>query len=158
MSFFVYVIFVFLFRITWFFCNVLFCSIRNTDMFYTLLINTLFLLASLLVCLLSLRLSINVKYLCLFCHSLLILTDILKFWPPPPPLPDLFWLPPFMSHLRVLLICDSYTSWSTRIVSLKLCVGFSIFDSVSFLLKFIFFLFNKMLGLLTLKRHNSFKN
>ena len=85
MSFFVYVIFFFLFRITWFFCNVLFFNIRNTDMFYTLLINTLFLLASLLVCLLSLRLSINVKYLCLFFHSLLILTDILKFWPPTPP-------------------------------------------------------------------------
>ena len=32
---------------------------------------------------------------------------------------------------------------STRFVSLKLCVGFSIFDSVSFLLKFIF-LFDKM--------------
>ena len=34
-------------------------------------------------------------------------------------------------------------SWSTKFVSLKLCVEFSIFDSVSFLLKFIF-LFNKM--------------
>ena len=33
--------------------------------------------------------------------------------------------------------------WSTRFVSLKLCVRFSIFDWVSFLLKFIF-LFNKM--------------
>ena len=43
----------------------------------------------------------------------------------------------------LLLICDSYMSWSTRFVSLKLCMGFSIFDSVSFLLKFIF-LFNKM--------------
>ena len=41
----------------------------------------------------------------------------------------------------LLLICDSYMSWSTRFVSLKLCVGFSIFDSVSFLLKFII-LFN----------------
>ena len=36
------------------------------------------------------------------------------------------------------------------LVSLKLCVGFSIFDSVSFLLKFIF-LFNKM------DRHFDFK-
>ena len=41
----------------------------------------------------------------------------------------------------LLLICDSYMSWSARFVSLKLCVVFSIFDSVSFLLKFIF-LFN----------------
>ena len=50
----------------------------------------------------------------------------------------------------LLLICDSYKSWSTRFVSLKLCVGFSIFDSVSFLLKFIF-LFNKMYGLFDFK-------
>ena len=52
-------------------------------MFDTLLIITLFLLASLLVCLLTLRLSINVKHLCLFCHSLPILTDLLKFRHPP---------------------------------------------------------------------------
>ena len=44
-----------------------------------LLIITLFLLASLLVCLLTLRLNINVKHLCLFFHPSLILTDILKF-------------------------------------------------------------------------------
>ena len=43
----------------------------------------------------------------------------------------------------LLLICDSYMSCSTRLVSLKLCVGLSVFNSVSFLLKFIF-LFNKM--------------
>ena len=49
-------------------------------MLHTLLIITLFLLASLPVCLLTLRLSINVKHLCHFFHSLLILTDILKFW------------------------------------------------------------------------------
>ena len=30
----------------------------------------------------------------------------------------------------LLLICDSYMSWSTRFVSLKLCVEFSIYDSV----------------------------
>ena len=53
----------------------------------------------------------------------------------------------------LLLICDSSMSWSTRFVSLKLCVGFSIFDSVSFLLKFIF-LFNKKKW----KRQNSIKN
>ena len=44
------------------------------------------------------------------------------------------------------LICDSYMSWSLRFVSLKVCVGVSIFDSVSLLLKFII-LFNKMHGL-----------
>ena len=43
----------------------------------------------------------------------------------------------------LLLIYDSYMSLSTRFVSLKVCVGFSLFDFVSFLLKFIF-LFNKM--------------
>ena len=62
-------------------------------MFDTLLIVTLVLLASLCVCLLTLRLTINIKHL---RHSLLILTDILKFRPlsPPfalPPLPPLFW-------------------------------------------------------------------
>ena len=57
----------------------------------------------------------------------------------------------------LLLICDSYMSWSTRFVSLKLCVGFSIFDSVLFLLKFIFF-FNKMHGFFDFKNHNSFQN
>ena len=38
----------------------------------------------------------------------------------------------------------------TRFDSLKLCVGFSIFDSVSFLLKFIF-LFKKIHGLFDFK-------
>ena len=46
----------------------------------------------------------------------------------------------------LVLICDSYMTWSTRCVS---CVGFSIFYSISFLLKYIF-LFNKMFGLLWL--------
>ena len=46
----------------------------------------------------------------------------------------------------LLLICDFYMSWSIRFVSQKLFVGFSIFDSVLFLLKFIF-LFSKMHGL-----------
>ena len=45
-------------------------------MFDTLLIITLFLLASLLVCLLTLRLSINVKHLCLFFSFI---TDINGF-------------------------------------------------------------------------------
>ena len=48
------------------------------------------------------------------------------------------------------LICDSYMSWITRFVSLKLCVGFSIFYSVPFLLKFLF-LFNKMQELFDFK-------
>ena len=51
-------------------------------MFDTLLIITLFVLASLLVCLLTLRLNIDVKHLCLFFHSLPMLTDFLKFRPP----------------------------------------------------------------------------
>ena len=50
----------------------------------------------------------------------------------------------------LLLIYGSYMNRSTRFVALKLCVGFSIFDSVSFLLKFIF-LFNKIHGLFDFK-------
>ena len=50
----------------------------------------------------------------------------------------------------LLLICNSYTSWSTRFISLKLCLGFSIFNSVSSLLKFIF-LINKKHALFDFK-------
>ena len=57
----------------------------------------------------------------------------------------------------LLLICDFHMRWSTRLVCLKLCVGFSIFDSVSFLLKFIF-LVQQNAWTLTLRRHNSFQN
>ena len=57
----------------------------------------------------------------------------------------------------LLLIDNSKNSRSTRFISLKLCVGFSIFDSVSFLLKFIL-LFNKNTDFFPLKRHNSFQN
>ena len=41
----------------------------------------------------------------------------------------------------------------------RFCVGFSIFDSISFLLNFIF-LFNNYIFMdsFTLKRHNSFQN
>ena len=46
----------------------------------------------------------------------------------------------------LFLIGDSYMSWNTRLVSLKACVGFSILDSVSFLVKFRFLL-NKKHGL-----------
>ena len=56
-----------------------------------------------------------------------------------------------------LLICDSYMSWSTRFVSLTLCVGCSISDFVvSFLLKFIFLI--KCMDSLNLKCHNYFQN
>ena len=47
--------------------------------------------------------------------------------------------------------------WSTRFVFLNLCVGFSIFDSVSFLLKFIF-RSTKSMASLNLKHYNSFQN
>ena len=61
----------------------------------------------------------------------------------------------------LLLICDSYMSWSTRFVSLKLYKGFSIFVFLSFLLKFIFlgsyFCSTKSVDSFTLKRHNSFQ-
>ena len=50
----------------------------------------------------------------------------------------------------LLLICDSYMTWSTRFVSLRLRVRFSIFDSIPFLLQFIF-LFNKIHGLFDFK-------
>ena len=43
----------------------------------------------------------------------------------------------------LFLICNSYMSWSTKFISLKLCVGFSIFDSVSPLLKLLFLLNKK---------------
>ena len=70
-------------------------------------------------------------------------------------------MPSFFRELQLttflLLICDSYTSWSARIIFLKLCVGFSIFYSVSFLLKFIF-LFNKKHDAMVLKRHDYFQN
>ena len=54
-----------------------------------------------------------------------------------------------------LLICNSYTDWSPSFISLKLCVGFSIFDSFLFLLNYIYF-FHQKARTLTLKRHNSF--
>ena len=63
-----------------------------------------------------------------------------------------------VQHITVLLlIYDSFVSWSTRFVSLKLCVGFPIFDSVLFLLKFMVLL-NKCIDSLALKRHNFFQN
>ena len=50
----------------------------------------------------------------------------------------------------LLLICDFYTNQNARFISLKPYVRFSIFNSVPFLLKFIF-LFNKMYGLFDFK-------
>ena len=43
----------------------------------------------------------------------------------------------------LLLICDSYMSWSARFISLKVSVGCSVFDSATFLLKFIFLIKEK---------------
>ena len=40
-----------------------------------------------------------------------------------------------------LLIRNSYFSWKTWFISLKLCIGFSIFDSVSFLLNSCYYYF-----------------
>ena len=55
-----------------------------------------------------------------------------------------------------IFIRNFYTSWSAWFISLKLCVGFSIFDFVSFLLNFIF-LFSNMYGLFDLQTSNSFQ-
>ena len=55
------------------------------------------------------------------------------------------------------LVHDSYNSWSANFVSLKMCMGFSIFDCVSFSLS-IFFRLKQAMGSLTSKRHNSFQN
>ena len=60
----------------------------------------------------------------------------------------------FFCELKLItvlfLICDSYTRLSVKFASLKACLGFSIFDSVLFSLKFIF-LFNKNLRLFVFK-------
>ena len=58
----------------------------------------------------------------------------------------------------LLLISDSYMSCSTRLVYLKVCVGFSIFESVSFLLKFVYFFSTECVESMILKRHSSFQN
>ena len=56
-----------------------------------------------------------------------------------------FFLRKFQLVTILLSICDSYMSWCTIFVSLKLCVEFSIFSSISFLIKFMF-LFKKIHG------------
>ena len=50
----------------------------------------------------------------------------------------------------LLLIRDSYLTWSMRGVSLKVCVELSIFDLVSFLSMFVFLL-NKKYGYFNFK-------
>ena len=54
----------------------------------------------------------------------------------------------------LLLICNSFMSWSAWFIFPKLSVGFSIFDSVPFL----YFCSTKSTYSLTLKRHISFQN
>ena len=56
-------------------------------MFDNLLIITLFLLASVLACLLTLGLSINIKHLSFFS----LITDINGFFEIPPPLPPVYF-------------------------------------------------------------------
>ena len=59
----------------------------------------------------------------------------------------------------LLLNCDSYMGWSTRFVSLKLCVGLFIFGSVSFYSSLInIFWSTKCMDYLNVKRHNFFQN
>ena len=53
------------------------------------------------------------------------------------------------------LISDSNMSWSTRFVSLKLCVEFPIFD---FCFRSLYFYSTKWMDSLTLKRQNFFQN
>ena len=63
----------------------------------------------------------------------------------------LFFLSPALTHQSFTFnLRFFYELKDTTFVSLKLCVGFSIFDSISFLLKFIF-LFSKMHGLFDFK-------
>ena len=57
----------------------------------------------------------------------------------------------------LLLIHDSYMGWSTRFISIKICVEFSIFDSVSCLLS-LYVCLTKSMDSLTLKRNNSLQN
>ena len=57
----------------------------------------------------------------------------------------------------LLLISDSYMSWSTRLISLKLCVGFSIFDPLRCCWS-SYFCSTKCMNSLTFRRHNSFQN
>ena len=111
------------------------------DMFDTLLNITLFLL----VCLLALRLSINIKHSCLFFHWLPILTDFLKFQPAP----RLFWPTPspFIRHQRVLMKKEQVKSavvWRIKRYSFdKIFVTDEYFIlSMYFVVVAVFFFFN----------------
>ena len=71
--------------------------------------------------------------------------------------PFFFWELQLITVLY--LIWDSYMSWSRILASLKAYGEFSIFDSISFLLKFTF-LFNmdsKSMDFLIFRCHNYFK-
>ena len=63
---------------------------------------------------------------------------------------QIFFFREFLLITVLLLIHNFYMSWSSWFTSLKLCVGFSVLDSASFLLNFIF-LFNKKDGLFDYK-------
>ena len=70
---------------------------------------------------------------------------------------ELFFFRKLELIIVLLLIHNSYTSLSTRFISLNLCVGFSIFESVSFLL-YLYFCSTKSTDSLTLKCHKSFQS
>ena len=115
--------------------------------FDTHLIITFVLLASLLVCLLILKLSINIKHLYIFFHSWPILKDFLKFHPPPPPVYFDPWFtkfkknvwppsaPPFFRHLRVHVLHinnfkkfhDSWRIWRWSVESRMLFFFIAVF-------------------------------
>ena len=61
----------------------------------------------------------------------------------------------FFRELQLITVL--LMSWSSRFVSLKACVSFSIIDSVSLLLK-LYFCSIKSVESLTLKRHVSFQS
>ena len=69
-----------------------------------------------------------------------------------------FFFCKFQLITDLILILNSYTSWNRSFISLKMWAGFSLFNSVLFLLKFIFFFQQKSIDPLTLKRHISFQN
>ena len=66
----------------------------------------------------------------------------------------------FFHNLQLItvlfLVQDSYMSWSTRFMSLKVCVGFWIFDA-ALLHQILRFCSTKGMNSLTLKRHNFFE-
>ena len=69
-----------------------------------------------------------------------------------------FFFCKFQLITDLILILNYYTSWNRSFISLKMWVGFSLFHSALFLLKFIYFFQQKSIDPLTLKRHISFQN